>query len=179
MKNLVNKLNRKFVTLAFLTALILPAMTACVDNPIEDPWNGGGGNGGGGCGDTTIVIDDPVGDSTNFGGVYYVPYGETVNLPLEMLEVKISKVISDTRCPYGVQCVQSGNAEVELEITEVGAKTQTVILNTDKEPNSLKLSKYTVSLNQLTPHPYLLEDGSIYHAKESEYAVILYTYPNK
>ncbi|MEW6211959.1 MAG: hypothetical protein AB1631_26625, partial [Acidobacteriota bacterium] len=50
------------------------------------------------------------------------------------LKIKFESVTDDSRCPQGVDCVWSGNAEAVFKVKSTGDEVATVKLNTDLNP---------------------------------------------
>lgn len=80
-----------------------------------------------------------------------VPYGRTAVFPGE-LRVAFTKLVSDSRCPVDVQCIQRGDAVVELTVT-LGATHETVQLSTDTNgaKNEARAFGYRIELRDVAP----------------------------
>lgn len=66
------------------------------------------------------------------------------------LTVKVIKVVSDSRCPTDVVCIQAGNVVVELELTKASKKgTLTVATDEDGKP----FEGYFVQILDVLPEP--------------------------
>ena len=68
------------------------------------------------------------------------------------VRIRFDGVRQDSRCPTGVQCVWSGDAEVALHITTVGGSTE-VLLHTNVEPRRANAAGHLISLERLRPYP--------------------------
>ncbi len=68
------------------------------------------------------------------------------------LKIKFEAVTNDSRCPQGVDCIWSGNAEVVLKVT-AGGKSATVKLNTNLNPKEVDCHGYKIKLGRLSPYP--------------------------
>lgn len=86
------------------------------------------------------------------GSPFQLAYGETVSF--KQLHIRFSKVLSDSRCPNGVQCIWAGEVSVELELSE-NNQTETVALTLarDSTEKSVLNGKYRLSLLAVTPQP--------------------------
>lgn len=74
------------------------------------------------------------------------------------LQIKFNRIVEESRCPKGVDCIWAGVAVAEIEITEKAAKP--IILNlatTDMQTRgyqkSTNLNGYTIALQDITPYP--------------------------
>lgn len=69
--------------------------------------------------------------------------------------IKLDTVLTDSRCPKGVQCVWEGNAEVHLKtIMSSDGKTHHIQLNTNsKFQQDTIIDNYRFRLLQLNPYP--------------------------
>jgi hypothetical protein len=77
---------------------------------------------------------------------------QATRLQGEPLEVSFLRVVEDSRCPRGAQCVRAGEAKVELMLT-VQDRVENGILSTAAEPRSVSLGPYVVHLVRLDPLP--------------------------
>jgi hypothetical protein len=69
------------------------------------------------------------------------------------VQVRFDRVVSDSRCPTDVYCVQAGDAVVKITVTGDGG-TQTDELHTGAGgPHSTARSGLTISLEDLSPQP--------------------------
>jgi hypothetical protein len=82
-----------------------------------------------------------------------IPLGETRLLDEERLAISFVRVMEDSRCPAGVQCVTAGNAIVGLILHERGEATRPVTLNTHTQPRTVSHEGYVVSVVDLVPLP--------------------------
>ena len=82
-----------------------------------------------------------------------IPMGETRLLDEERLAITFARVLEDSRCPSGVQCVTAGNALVGLILQERGEATRMVELNTNTEPRTVSHEGYVISVTDLRPLP--------------------------
>jgi hypothetical protein len=91
------------------------------------------------------------------GREFRIKAGRAVTFAREGLRLRFVRVVADSRCPTGVDCVWAGNAEV---VIEVGARnrrvSKTLRLNTNASPERPaedKYRSYTVKLVELKPYP--------------------------
>jgi hypothetical protein len=82
-----------------------------------------------------------------------IPLGETRLLDEERLAINFARVLEDSRCPAGVQCVTAGNALVGLILHERGEATRMVQLNTHAQPRTVSHEGYVISVVDLQPLP--------------------------
>jgi len=82
-----------------------------------------------------------------------IPLGETRLLDEERLAIGFVRVLEDSRCPVGVQCIAAGNAMVGLILHERGEATRPVRLNTHDAPRTVSHEGYVVSVVDLLPWP--------------------------
>lgn len=82
-----------------------------------------------------------------------IPLGETRVLDEERLAITFARVMEDSRCPAGVQCVTAGNAIVGLILQERGEATRPVRLNTHADPRTVSHEGYVISVVDLRPLP--------------------------
>ncbi|GHE33622.1 hypothetical protein [Sphingobacterium griseoflavum] len=84
--------------------------------------------------------------------------GQTVFLEREQVNLTFNRVVEDSRCPEGVNCVWAGIGAVELTAMGTYTRPQTFILATEKnakknyEPSAV-FNGYTYRLNALMPYP--------------------------
>jgi hypothetical protein len=82
-----------------------------------------------------------------------IPLGETRLLDEERLAITFARVLEDSRCPTGVQCISAGTALVGLILHERGEATRMVQLNTHAEPRTVSHEGYVVTVVDLQPYP--------------------------
>lgn len=66
--------------------------------------------------------------------------------------ITFEKVINDSRCPKGGECVDQGFAIVEISVFTSGQKKVSYQLNTKTE-NKIELNDINIELAELSPHP--------------------------
>ncbi len=80
--------------------------------------------------------------------------GAAATLPGTTTTVTFVRVVSDGRCPKGVQCIWEGDAAVELRAAPAGGDAQTITLHTnDRFEREATVGDVAVRLEQLEPYP--------------------------
>jgi hypothetical protein len=97
------------------------------------------------------------------GMLKHLRVGQTVEFDRD-LRVTFIKVVKDSRCPVGVQCVWEGDAEVLLQVQVGMMEPELVRLHTTLEPRFVSVNAlpggivgipktYGIVLRRLTPRP--------------------------
>ncbi len=73
-------------------------------------------------------------------------------LKSDKLNVEFVKVLEDSRCPIGVDCVWAGNAKLQVKISK-GKTSQIFELNTGLDPKTIAFKGYKIQLVSLNPAP--------------------------
>ena len=68
------------------------------------------------------------------------------------ITVEFVKVLEDSRCPVGVDCVWAGNAKLEVRISK-GKISKTFEMNTALDPKTITFQGYKIELVNLNPAP--------------------------
>ena len=66
--------------------------------------------------------------TASLGQEFTLPVGQKAVIEGEELTIKFVEVISDSRCPAGVECVWAGEAQCRLLFTYVGSPAEMVIV---------------------------------------------------
>lgn len=82
-----------------------------------------------------------------------IPIGETRLLDEERLAISFARLMEDSRCPQGGQCVTAGNAMVGLILHERGEATRPVRLNTHDQPRTVSHEGYVITVVDVRPWP--------------------------
>jgi hypothetical protein len=82
-----------------------------------------------------------------------IPLDQLRTFDEERLVIGFARVLEDSRCPTGTQCVTAGNAEVGLVLQERGEATRMVQLNTGRDPRRVSHEGYIVEVVDLRPVP--------------------------
>ena len=70
----------------------------------------------------------------------------------EPLTVRFASVVSDSRCPAGVQCIRAGEARLEISIQQAGLEPAVDTLATDPPPaRQTSVGRYDAVLVGLAP----------------------------
>lgn len=77
-------------------------------------------------------------------------FGHTANFA-GGLAVTFTRLVSDSRCPADVTCIQAGEAVVELACAHKG-QTQTIQVSSDRRKNRAEVFGYVVELMSVSPH---------------------------
>ena len=77
---------------------------------------------------------------------------ETAVSPDGRLSVTFIKVVEDSRCPEGANCIWAGNVKVRLRLRDGGRRTDREV-NSNLEPTSLKLGGLEIAFADLLPYP--------------------------
>jgi hypothetical protein len=91
----------------------------------------------------------PAGRNELLGQPFFIRVGETVGIAGEDLVVTYSQLLSDNRCPPGVQCIIAGNARITVIAGTDSDAPVRLTLNTDDGPASARYLTYTVELVSL------------------------------
>ena len=88
-----------------------------------------------------------------------VPLGETV--VLGDVSITFEKVIEDSRCPEGVQCVWAGNAKILVKVSHDGGTSneKIVLFENGKQPTLFEDEKKLYRALQLNPYPVSSDKG--------------------
>lgn len=81
-----------------------------------------------------------------------VSNGFTLNNLEEDISLTMQSVANDSRCPSDVECVWSGDAEVNF-VFRTKTTAYPFVLHTDLTPKDTLLGDYTITLRKLDPHP--------------------------
>lgn len=82
-----------------------------------------------------------------------VQVNQQKTLPKSKLKIKFLSLIEDSRCPHNAQCIQAGNAKIQIEIREARGAAKTFELNTNDKPQIILFAGYTIKLIELNPKP--------------------------
>ncbi|MDQ3711239.1 MAG: hypothetical protein M3388_03360 [Acidobacteriota bacterium] len=69
------------------------------------------------------------------------------------ITVKFISVIEDARCPEGTNCIQAGNATIQIKVSKRGGESKTFELNTNLGPKGDTFEGYAINLVNLTSTP--------------------------
>ena len=83
--------------------------------------------------------------SVALGETFSVKVGEPVSVTGAGVSVTFTALVSDSRCPPGVQCIQAGNAVITVALARPGSAPVTLTLGTDG-PRSARSGNRSVEL---------------------------------
>ncbi len=69
------------------------------------------------------------------------------------LRIRFVKLVEDSRCPEGVDCVWAGNGKISITVRKGKRKAASFELNTMTEPTSITFQGYEIKLVKLDPYP--------------------------
>jgi hypothetical protein len=90
--------------------------------------------------------------TATLGKEFTLPVGKTVNIESENLVILFDKVLTDSRCPAGQECLWIGEARCQLLITYEGASTKKIITQPGSYNGSDSFLQYNLSF-KLEPYP--------------------------
>ena len=93
---------------------------------------------------------------TNKKGVIYLKEGENKFLKEYEMNVTFKRMVEDSRCPKGVQCVWAGNATAEVEFMGTYTRPVTLMISTTDDAKkgftkTQEFNGYAISLVEVTP----------------------------
>ena len=95
--------------------------------------------------------------------------GDTRPVPDTQVSVTFVRVVEDSRCPKGVQCVWEGDAAVEIRVASGGGEPESVQLRLNARTKGTVVAKgLHLTLQRLDPYP---ENGR--SIKDSDYRAVL------
>lgn len=102
----------------------------------------------------TISPDGPrvVTARAEVGQAFDLRVGEEATIGETGVRIRFDGVRQDSRCPTGVTCVWTGDAEVALRITTAAGPTD-LALHTHVEPRTANAAGHLVRLEGLRPYP--------------------------
>ena len=94
--------------------------------------------------------------ATNKKGVIYLKEGENKFLKEYDMNVTFKRMVEDSRCPKGVQCVWAGNATAEVEFMGTYTRPVTLMISTTEDAKkgftkTQEFNGYAISLVEVTP----------------------------
>lgn len=66
--------------------------------------------------------------SASLGQEFTLPVGETASIEGEYLTIRFVEVITDSRCPEGVECVWEGEAQCRLRLAVAGSPADMIVV---------------------------------------------------
>lgn len=91
-------------------------------------------------------------------GTVVLKEGENIFLKGEEMNVTFKRMIEDSRCPEGVNCVWEGVATAEIELMGIATRPRTYQISTSNVQNkglskTVNFNGYEVSLQSIAPYP--------------------------
>lgn len=123
--------------IALLTTALL---TACASSPMTHNQA------------ATVVTD-----STNHATTVTLALGQNTFIKQQQLNLTFDKVINDSRCASGAQCIWAGNATVAITVMSTTSRPQTLNLSLGDLRGELRqtqrFANFAITLDSLTPVP--------------------------
>ena len=102
---------------------------------------------------TACVASRPAAPSGPIDARVVLAPGETADIAPANIRVRFQGVLSDSRCPADVLCIQQGEAIVRIDIVASGGAPSTFDLHTgDTKP--VRHHELSFSLENLSPYPF-------------------------
>lgn len=128
----------KTAAIALLTTGLL---TACVSAPTKQTSQ------------TPAVVTNPTSQTT----MVTLALGQQVFVKDQQLNVSFDKVVNDSRCPTGTQCIWAGNATVAVTAMTTTSRPQTLTLSLGDLRGGLtqtqQVADFDITLESLMPRP--------------------------
>lgn len=67
------------------------------------------------------------------------------------LKIKFDRVLEDSRCPVGTECIWEGNARISIKVTANRQKPRTIELNTNSGDKSVNIGGRIIELVSVSP----------------------------
>lgn len=87
------------------------------------------------------------------GEPFTVREKQSVVVGSEKVRVTFERVVSDSRCPVDVQCIQAGEATIALAVQPPGGARTTLTLSTRGDQSTGTVGAWHVALTALVPVP--------------------------
>ena len=91
--------------------------------------------------------------SVALGQSFALKVGQSVVLAGEGLELAFESVVSDSRCPRGVQCIRAGDATIRLAAEKAPNARAPIQLGTTASTADATYGQYSIRLLSLNPYP--------------------------
>jgi hypothetical protein len=91
--------------------------------------------------------------SVEVGRAFTIPAGGRVKLKDEPLEIGFTRVVVDSRCPNGAECITAGVAVVAMWVTHAGARMSRELRTHPAAATRLAQGPYTITLEGVEPYP--------------------------
>lgn len=87
------------------------------------------------------------------GGQVVVPYGRLRVERSSGVSVRFLKVVEDSRCPKGVNCVWAGAVTIKIQVAKAGKTSKILELSTLKDRETANFEGKRITLIRVTPYP--------------------------
>jgi hypothetical protein len=105
------------------------------------------------CGVAACAARTPTAPRVPIDSRFTLAPGGSASIDGTSVRVRFDRVVSDSRCPADVNCIQAGDAVIGITVTSDGG-TQTDELHTGAGgPHSTARAGLTISLEDLSPQP--------------------------
>lgn len=126
---------------AAIALLTTGLLTACVSAPTKQTSQ------------TPMVVTNPTSHTTTVT----LALGQQVFVKDQQLNVSFDKIVNDSRCPTGTQCIWAGNATVAVTAMTTTSRPQTLTLSLGDLRGGLaqtqRVADLDITLDSLTPKP--------------------------
>jgi len=79
--------------------------------------------------------------------------GEAAAVESEKLEIRFDAVVSDSRCPKGVQCIVAGDATIRITVQKASARSSHELHTEGRAGQEASVDGLTIRLLGLDPYP--------------------------
>jgi hypothetical protein len=87
------------------------------------------------------------------GLAFALPLGKSATLNGTNARITFRQVREDSRCPIDVQCIQAGDAKIELTIARSGRGTDRRVMSLTSPDNDVTIDDLHIHFDGLTPAP--------------------------
>ena len=98
------------------------------------------------CATFDMVVAEP-------GVTFSLPLGKSATLNGTYARITFRQVREDSRCPIDVQCIQAGDAKIELTIARSRRATDRRIISLTSPDNDVTVDDLRIHFDALTPPP--------------------------
>jgi hypothetical protein len=92
---------------------------------------------------TTTTTTTTTGRTGALGQTVPLRVGESVSIPSAGLSLTFTKVVSDSRCPSGAQCITAGEASIAIAVVRDGMSPANLTIGV---PGTARYGRYTVAV---------------------------------
>ena len=91
--------------------------------------------------------------TASLGEEFTLPVGQKASIEGEGLTLKFEEVVTDSRCPKGVECVWAGEAQCQMLFTYAASPAEMVLIQTGSDATAMDyFLQYKISF-KLEPYP--------------------------